>query len=68
MSKNKKSLAIVKSIIDLGNNLGLTVIAEGVETAEDKEILINANCHIAQGYLYSRPIEAGELEEIYRKT
>ena len=67
MSKNKKSLAIVKSIIDMGNNLGLTVIAEGVETLEDKEILIKANCNIAQGYLYSRPIEASKLEELYRQ-
>jgi diguanylate cyclase (GGDEF)-like protein len=67
MSKNKKSLAIVKSIIDMGNNLGLTVIAEGVETLEDKETLIKANCHIAQGYLYSRPIEASKLEEFYRQ-
>jgi diguanylate cyclase (GGDEF)-like protein len=67
MSKNNKSLAIVQSIIDMGNNLGLTVIAEGVETNEDKEILINAECHIAQGYLYSRPIEASKLEEFYRE-
>lgn len=66
MSNNKKSLAIVKSIIDMGKNLGLTVIAEGVETLEDKEILIKADCHIAQGYLYSRPIEASQLEEMYR--
>lgn len=65
MSKSKKSLAIVKSIIDMGNNLGLTVIAEGVETLEDKEILIKARCHIAQGYLYSRPVEASKLEQLY---
>ncbi|MFT6188339.1 MAG: diguanylate cyclase (GGDEF)-like protein [Oleispira sp.] len=65
MSKSKKSLAIVKSIIDMGNNLGMTVIAEGVETLEDKEILIKAHCHIAQGYLYSRPVEASKLEQLY---
>jgi diguanylate cyclase (GGDEF)-like protein len=65
MSKDKKSLAIVQSIIDIGKNLGLTVIAEGVETIEDKIILINTGCHIAQGYLYGRPAPASEINTRY---
>jgi diguanylate cyclase (GGDEF)-like protein len=66
MSKNKRSLAIVKSIIDMGDNLGLSVIAEGVETIEDKKILIEAGCHMAQGYLYGRPVPASELIEQFK--
>ncbi|MFT6261504.1 MAG: diguanylate cyclase (GGDEF)-like protein [Crocinitomicaceae bacterium] len=66
MSKNKRSLAIVQSIIDMGENLGLSVIAEGVETVEDKETLIKAGCRIAQGYLYGRPSPASEISERFK--
>jgi diguanylate cyclase (GGDEF)-like protein len=66
MSKNKRSLAIVKSIIDIGQNLGLSVIAEGVETIDDKKILIEAGCHMAQGYLYGHPAPASELIEQFK--
>lgn len=65
LSKNDKSLAIVKSIIDMGRNLGLSVIAEGVETQEDKSILLDADCHIVQGYLYSKPTTAEGIENLH---
>jgi len=65
MSENPKSLAIVRSIIDLGKNLDLTVIAEGVETINDKNMLLKIGCHIAQGYLYSRPKSPQEIYELY---
>lgn len=65
ISTNNKSLAIVKSIIDMGRNLGLSVIAEGVETQEEKNILINAGCHIIQGYLYSKPTTAKGIEDLH---
>lgn len=61
LHKNKKSKSIVKSIIDLGVNLGIEVIAEGVETKEDHDFLLNEGCHIAQGYFYSRPIPEEKL-------
>jgi EAL domain-containing protein (putative c-di-GMP-specific phosphodiesterase class I) len=55
MPENTKSLAIVQSIIDPGKNLNLTVIAEGIETVNNKDTPIKLGCHIVQGYLYSRP-------------
>jgi diguanylate cyclase (GGDEF)-like protein/PAS domain S-box-containing protein len=61
MSQNPKSLAIVQSIIDLGKNLNLTVIAEGIETVNDRDILLETGCQIAQGYLYSRPKPPKEI-------
>lgn len=48
---------MVKTIIELGLNLDLTIVAEGVETMEQKEILEAYGCTIGQGYLFSRPID-----------
>ena len=48
--------AIVRSIVDLGHNLGLRVVAEGVETQAVLEELRQIGCDVAQGYLFSRPL------------
>ena len=55
---NRDSAVIVKSIIDLGHNLGLKVVAEGVETAQALELLRTFQCDEAQGYYLCRPITA----------
>jgi len=52
---------IVETIINMGNNLGLNVIAEGVETKEQAEILKQKGCDRYQGYYYGRPVAAEEL-------
>ncbi len=53
---SERSLSIVKTIIDIGINLGLQVIAEGVETKQELECLYKSGCHQAQGYFFSRPV------------
>jgi diguanylate cyclase (GGDEF)-like protein/PAS domain S-box-containing protein len=53
--------AIVRSTIDLGRNLGLEVVAEGVESEEIWERLKKLGCNVAQGYYLSRPLEADDL-------
>jgi EAL domain-containing protein (putative c-di-GMP-specific phosphodiesterase class I) len=53
--------AIVRTIVDLGRNLGLEVCAEGVEDAAVAEMLRDKGCDLAQGYLYSRPLPADEF-------
>jgi diguanylate cyclase (GGDEF)-like protein len=53
--------AIAKTVIDLGHNLGLRVVAEGVEDRETLERLASLGCDQAQGYFISRPIPAAEL-------
>jgi diguanylate cyclase (GGDEF)-like protein/PAS domain S-box-containing protein len=53
--------AIVKSIIALGRGLGLQVVAEGVESAEQERLLREFGCDLLQGYLYARPLSAGEV-------
>ncbi len=57
-----KDSAIVRSIIDLGHNLGLAVVAEGVEDQATWQRLRAAGCDVAQGFYMSRPMPAAELE------
>ena len=51
---------IVRAIIQLGKSLGMQVIAEGVETAEQEAYVISEGCHEGQGYHYSKPLQARE--------
>jgi EAL domain-containing protein (putative c-di-GMP-specific phosphodiesterase class I) len=57
----------VRSTVDLARNLGLRVVAEGVETAEAYEQLAGYGCHVAQGYHLSRPLPAAELTRWLRR-
>jgi diguanylate cyclase (GGDEF)-like protein len=61
MHINPAHAAIVRSIIDLGHNLGLRVVGEGVETQESLDGLSADGCDIAQGYLLARPAPLGDL-------
>ena len=56
----------VRLIIDIAKNLELEVVAEGVETQEQLEILKKMECDIYQGYLCSKPLPANEFEELFR--
>jgi len=58
-----RATAIVRTIVTLADSLGLNVIAEGVETQEQREHLARNGCHTCQGYLYGRP---GPVEELLR--
>ncbi|WP_166364339.1 putative bifunctional diguanylate cyclase/phosphodiesterase [Pseudomonas akapageensis] len=59
---------IVRAIIQLGKSLGMQVIAEGVETAEQEAYIISEGCHEGQGYLYSKPLQARELIAFLRQA
>jgi EAL domain-containing protein (putative c-di-GMP-specific phosphodiesterase class I) len=58
MDGDPNDAALVRAAIDLGHNLGLTVVAEGVETAAHVSALRKLGCDIAQGYHYARPMPA----------
>jgi EAL domain-containing protein (putative c-di-GMP-specific phosphodiesterase class I) len=58
--------AIVNAIINLGTNMSLTLIAEGIETEEQKQSLIREGCHLGQGYHLSYPILPDELSKLMR--
>ena len=61
--ENKSDRAMVKSIISMGKNLGLTVLAEGVEDKEQVAILQQAGCDVFQGYYFSKPLALNDLQE-----
>lgn len=63
---NHKDEAIIKVIIVLAKNLGLKVIAEGVETKEQLDFLKDQMCDEIQGYYYYKPMPASKIEEIMR--
>ena len=63
MTQKKGDAKIVRSTIDLAHNLGLEVVAEGVETIEILDRLEEMNCDAAQGYYFSKPLPAEELTQ-----
>ncbi len=62
VTKRHDDAVITRAVINLAHNLGMDVVAEGVETEEQLTFLKNNHCNVAQGYLISRPIPAVELE------
>ena len=62
MEADRKNAAIVRSTIELGHNLGLTVVAEGVETEHELAELRRFGCDEAQGFFFARPMAAPALE------
>jgi EAL domain-containing protein (putative c-di-GMP-specific phosphodiesterase class I) len=57
--------AITNTIITLAQNLKLEVIAEGVETQEQADFLLAQNCHLMQGYFFSKPMNAEDIMKKY---
>ena len=64
---NADDSAIARTIISLSENLNLKVIAEGVETKEQKDFLVENGCDCIQGYFYSRPIPADDMRDFLIK-
>jgi EAL domain-containing protein (putative c-di-GMP-specific phosphodiesterase class I) len=64
LEQDKANEAILKAIVALGQNLGLNVIAEGVETRYQYDFLMSTGCNEMQGYLFSKPVPMDLLELI----
>jgi predicted signal transduction protein with EAL and GGDEF domain len=64
MLENSESQEIVKTILSLGNNLGMGIVAEGVETHEQADLLRSLGCEYAQGYFFSKPLDSDEVARI----
>ena len=60
-----RDAAIVESVVAMARSLGLATVAEGVETEQQREHLKELGCEYAQGFLFSRPVPAGELERTF---
>ncbi len=67
LGTSSASYSIVKAIVDLGRALDLEVLAEGVETQEQSEVLHELGCTVAQGYFFGRPLTAADMERLFLK-
>lgn len=56
--------AIVRAVIDLANAMGISAVAEGVETKDQVAELKMLGCHVGQGFYFSQPLRAGEFDEL----
>ena len=65
--RTKKEEIVIRNIVNMIRELGMEVIAEGVETRGQAEFLKGINCTLAQGYLYDRPIPKEEYDERLKK-
>lgn len=61
IGRNARSEAIVRSVIQLGRSIGVSVCAEGVETLDQLTFLNDNNCHLVQGYLLGRPVASPQF-------
>jgi len=61
MHEHRQSRKIVAAVVGLGHSLGLAVVAEGVETARQADLLRGMGCKLAQGYLFGRPTPASQV-------
>jgi EAL domain-containing protein (putative c-di-GMP-specific phosphodiesterase class I) len=66
MTEGEQAFQIVKTIVDLARALGMDVVAEGVETRKQHNLLRDLGCRFGQGFLFSRPISAEAITELLR--
>lgn len=67
VGKEKKSDIIIFSLVEMIQNLGMEIIAEGVETRDQYEILKRLKCDNIQGYLLGKPMNVNKVDEMFRK-
>ena len=61
-AQDSAALALLDSSISLGHDLGMTIVAEGIENQEDWDLIAGKGCHQAQGYFLTKPLPADEFE------
>ncbi len=64
IESDPRGAALVGSVVDLGRTLGMDVVAEGVETREQAEVLVRLGCRFLQGWLVGRPVPAADLPAV----
>ena len=64
LTASDEDYRLCKGIIAIGKELGLTIIAEGIETEQQRQLLIKAGCEYGQGYLFAKPMPKTEFEQL----
>lgn len=65
MTTSPQELALVEGIVRLAQTLGLQVIAEGIESEEQRDLLVRMQCPLGQGYLFAPPLEYSDVEQLF---
>jgi len=68
MQRSRSFAAVVHAVTTLGQNLGLKVVAEGIETADHLAMLQSMECELGQGYLFARPMSADQINHCLEQT
>jgi diguanylate cyclase (GGDEF)-like protein len=68
IASDHNATAIVRAVVSIGEALGVSVIAEGIETQQQAELLRGQGCLEGQGYLYSQPVPAGEFSKLLQPS
>jgi len=68
MDESRENTDIVKTIIMLGHNFKMDVVAEGIETEQNVQVLRTLNCEYGQGYYFSKPLPVAAVEELLART
>jgi len=64
ITENQEDYSLVKATIAMSHSLGLSVVAEGVETSAQQKLLAELNCDLIQGYYFSKPLPALQLLDL----
>lgn len=67
LEPGSKALALCRAIITMAHELGMSVVAEGVETAQQRDLLASIGCDLGQGFFFARPMPAQALEALLRQ-
>jgi len=68
LGEDPSCAAVVRAVLEIGRTLDVSVVAEGVETTEQAELLREYGCELVQGFLFARPVDEGELERTLRAS
>jgi EAL domain-containing protein (putative c-di-GMP-specific phosphodiesterase class I) len=68
VDRNRELAGMVRAMIQLAQSLGMTPLAEGIETRGEYEFLRGNGCRLAQGFLFSRPVPAEQIPDLARAS
>jgi EAL domain-containing protein (putative c-di-GMP-specific phosphodiesterase class I) len=68
LDRDEQNASMVSAMVALAVNLGMTALAEGIETEAERRALVERGCTRGQGYLFSRPVPAEEIVAIHRRA